>query len=55
MASEQVKVIARTKARPGMEERLAEVAGALVGPTRQEEGCINCDLHRCAEDPLEFY
>ena len=55
MASDRVTVIARTKTRPGMEKRLAEVAGALVGPTRQEEGCISHDLHRCAGDPLEFY
>lgn len=54
MASEQITVIARTKARPGMEERLTEAAGALVGPTRQEEGCINYDLHRSADDPSEL-
>ena len=51
---EQVSVIARAKARPGMEEDLRQAIEEAVGPTRSEEGCINYYLHRNAEDPSEF-
>ena len=54
MAREQVSVIARAKARPGMEEKLQQAIEEAVGPTRSEEGCINYDLHRSSEDPSEF-
>ena len=54
MASEQVSVIARAKARPGMEEELKQAIMEAVGPTRSEEGCINYDLHQSAEDPTEM-
>jgi quinol monooxygenase YgiN len=54
VASEQVSVIARAKARPGMEEQLMEAIQEVVGPTRSEEGCINYDLHRGVEDPSEL-
>lgn len=47
-------MIARAKARPGMEEGLRQAVEEAVGPTRSEEGCINYDLHRSAEDPSEF-
>ncbi len=46
MESGQVTVIARAKTRPGMEEKLTELAAALVEPTRGEERCINYDLRR---------
>ncbi len=51
---EKVSVIARAKARPGMEENLRQAIEEAVGPTRSEEGCINYDLHQGAEDPSEF-
>ena len=54
MDEARISVVARAKARPGMEERLAEEAGGLVAPTREEEGCINYDLHRSAEDPARI-
>ena len=54
MAREQVSVIARAKARPGMEEELRQAIEEAVGPTRAEEGCINYDLHQGSEDPSEF-
>ena len=44
MASEQVSVIARAKARPGMEEQLMEAIQEVVEPARSEEGCINLQL-----------
>ena len=54
MAREQVSVVARAKAQPGMEEGLRQAIQEAVGPTRAEEGCINYDLHQGAEDPSEF-
>ncbi len=54
MESERITVVARSKARPGMEDRLADAAAGLVAPTRDEEGCINYDLHRSNEDPSEI-
>lgn len=54
MESGRVTVVARAKARPGMEEKLTALAAALVAPTRGEEGCVNYDLHRGAEDPSEL-
>lgn len=58
MADEdRVTVVARIKAREGMEEQLREETEALVQPTRSEEGCLNYDLHQGTEDPsvLVFY
>ncbi len=54
MENAQVTVVARAVARPGMEERLAEASHTLISPTRDEEGCINYDLHQNAEDPTEI-
>ena len=54
MENAQVTVVARVKARPGMEERLVEAAHPLISPTRDEEGCINYDVHQNAEDPAEL-
>lgn len=47
----QVSVVARVKAKSGMEDRLAEEMEPLVEGSRSDEGCINYDLHRGIEDP----
>jgi quinol monooxygenase YgiN len=54
MASNQVTVLARFKAKPGMEQQVAEALMALVGPTRKEAGCINYDLHQSFDDKTLF-
>jgi len=54
MAEKQVTVLAKCKAKPGMEDRVREAVMALVAPTRSEPGCINYDLHQSAEDPSRF-
>jgi quinol monooxygenase YgiN len=51
----QITVIARLKAKPGLESRLEELAKALIEPTRAEAGCINYVLHRDLEDPAVYY
>lgn len=51
MADQKVTVLARFKARKGMEEQLRQAIMACVAPTRAEAGCINYDLHQHADDP----
>jgi quinol monooxygenase YgiN len=54
---EYITVVALMKAKPGKEDQLREAALALVEPTRQEEGCMQYDLHVHLADPasLVFY
>ncbi len=54
MTNGKVTVVARIKARPGMEERVREVLQALVPPTTRERGCITYDLHQAAGDTSLF-
>lgn len=54
MAENQVTVLARIKAKPGLEQQVAEAVMALVGPTRKEPGCINYDLHQSSDDKTLF-
>ena len=50
MADKKVTVLARFKAKAGMEEQVEQEIMALVAPTRSEAGCINYDLHQAADD-----
>jgi quinol monooxygenase YgiN len=50
----RITVIARIKARPGMEERVRQELLKLLGPTRAEKGCINYDMHEAVDDPSSF-
>ncbi|MDF1553209.1 MAG: putative quinol monooxygenase [Deferrisomatales bacterium] len=54
MSETQVTVIARCKAKKGLEERVRDEILVLVEPTRAEPGCINYDLHVSADDPAQF-
>jgi quinol monooxygenase YgiN len=54
MADKKVTVLARCKAKPGLEEKAKEEIMALVAPTRSEPGCINYDLHQAIEDKSSF-
>jgi len=54
MADKKVTVLARFKARKGMEEQLRQAVMACVAPTRAEAGCINYDLHQHADDKGEL-
>lgn len=54
MSTTPVTVIATLKAKPGQESALrAELLG-LIPTTRQEEGCLNYDLHQSSTDPAVF-
>ena len=52
--SEQVTVIARMRAKSGMEHRVREELRRLIAPTRAEAGCLNYDLHDSSSDPQAF-
>lgn len=57
ISPETVTVVAVMQAKPGKEEELRSAALGLVEPTRQEEGCLQYDLHVQLVDPawLVFY
>ena len=50
MADKKVTVLARFKAKKGMEDQLRDAIMACVAPTRAEAGCINYDLHQLSDD-----
>ena len=54
MGDDKLTVVARIKAKPGLEQRVREALLALVEPTRKEPGCINYDLHQSLEDNTLF-
>jgi quinol monooxygenase YgiN len=54
MTNGKVTVVARIKARPGMEEAVRSELLALVAPTTKESGCINYYLHQAADDRTLF-
>lgn len=47
-------IIARIKAKPGMERRMQQDLLALLAPTRSEDGCITFDLLSDINDPAVF-
>ena len=49
-----VTVVATFESRPGKENELRNALIGLVAPTRQENGCINYDLHASSENPRRF-
>lgn len=53
-SNEKITVLARIKAKPGLEDRVRQEMMGLVEPTRREPGCINYDLHRACENASEF-
>ena len=54
MTDKKVTVLAKCKAKPGMEEDVKKEIMALVAPTRLESGCINYDLHQSSDDKTLF-
>jgi len=54
MAGAKLTVVAKIKAKPGMEARVKEELLALVAPTRKESGCLNYDLHQALDDRSLF-
>jgi quinol monooxygenase YgiN len=54
MIPRYVTVIAEMTAKPGKEEELKRHLLVLVDHTRQEEGCVQYDLHVSNDDPRKF-
>ena len=50
----QVTVVARIKAKPGMEQKVKEELLKLLAPTHAESGCINFDMHQALQDEAQF-
>ena len=50
MAEKKITVLAKIKARAGMEEKVKQELLSMVGPTRKEAGCVNYDLHQSPEN-----
>ena len=55
MADKKVTVLARFKAKKGLEKQAREVIMVCVAPTRAEYGCINYDLHVSPDDPALLF
>lgn len=52
--SEQLTIIAKLRAKPGMESRVRETFGVLREPTHREAGCVEYEFHQSVENPREF-
>jgi quinol monooxygenase YgiN len=52
--SEQLTIVAKLRAKPGMEARVREIFGALRTPTHREDGCVYYEMHQSLDDPREF-
>ena len=52
--SERISLVAYLQAKPGKEPELVDTLLSLVGPPRQEAGCIDYHLHRSNEDLRRF-
>jgi len=50
----KISVLARVRARKGMESEVRRACLALVEPSRAEKSCINYDLHQSADDSSLF-
>jgi quinol monooxygenase YgiN len=47
-------VVAELTALPGKESELRQALLSCIAPTRQEEGCVQYDLHESTEKPGHF-
>ncbi|UCD52891.1 MAG: antibiotic biosynthesis monooxygenase [Phycisphaerales bacterium] len=54
MAEHPLTVIARVKAKPEKLEHVRQTLKNLIGPTREERGCIHYLLHESKDDPCSF-
>ena len=52
--SEGITVIARIRARTGKEPETEQLLVGLIGPTRNEQGCISYNLFAMPDNPGSF-
>jgi quinol monooxygenase YgiN len=50
----EIAVVAISVAKPGYEEQLRAALEGIVGPTRNEQGALQYDLHRDVQEPRRF-
>lgn len=50
----QLTIIAQIKAKANQVDLVKAALQKLIDPTRQEEGCINYDLHQDNDNPAHF-
>jgi len=48
-------IFARFHARDGQDGAVAAVLREVIGPTREEPGCLAIEAYRSTRDPLLFY
>lgn len=51
---QKVTVVAKLKAKSGLEEQVKQELLKMVDETRKEKGCLNYDLHVDEKDPSTF-
>lgn len=54
MTNSPLTIVARIKAKPGMEIRMQQDLLSLLTPTRAESGCITFDLLKDINEPTIF-
>ena len=54
MNAKSLTVIAQIKAKPGKEGQVRQELLSLVTPSRQDDGCLNYDLHQALDNPTQF-
>jgi quinol monooxygenase YgiN len=54
MTNQPLIIIARFKAKSGMEIQVKQDLLDMIAPSRAEEGCIAYDLHQDTTDPCVF-
>lgn len=55
MATEQLYIFARFRARAGREDAVNAALREVVPPTRAEAGCLGINIFRSTRDPQLFY
>lgn len=50
----EIAVVAISVAKPGCEEQLRQALEGIVGPSRNEQGVLQYDLHRDLQEPRRF-
>lgn len=54
MSTEHIRVVARITAQAGKADEVRSVMMGMLGPTRQEAGCILYELVQNQEDPTDL-
>jgi quinol monooxygenase YgiN len=55
MATEQLYIFARFRAKPGNQDDVEAALREVVPPTRAEAGCLGLNTFRSTRDPQLFY